>query len=272
MEVGPAPVPNLEEALAVHRAMMSSPQLGRLGGLAGFKMGWKNAFPEQTTLYGPLFGVGFMQVTADTVYDHRGDCLLPYLPQHGATVSLQRFKLFGAEAEFGMLLSRSLPPRQAPYTPEEVYKSVDHVELCIELCGARQTASHHKLHYVADALLGAGVVRGRSIGKPDPSSLTGHRVSLECGGKEVSNGDATNNPTDSPLGSLTFLVNDLSRRGIGIQAGAFVICGHCCQAAFQGQPLPPFMAGNLPEAAWREGDTLCARFEGLGAVEVTLRR
>ena len=82
-------------------------------------------------------------------------------------VSLQRLKLFGAEAEFGMLISQSLPPRETPYTPDEVYACVDHVELCIELCGTRQLASQDKLHYVADALLGAGVVRGeRAERKP----------------------------------------------------------------------------------------------------------
>ena len=62
------PVTTLEEALAVHHAMLRSPQKARLGGLAGFKMGWKNAFSEQTTLYGPLFGVGFLRVRKCTCW------------------------------------------------------------------------------------------------------------------------------------------------------------------------------------------------------------
>ena len=109
-----------------------------------------------------------------------------------------------------------------------------------------------------------------SIGKPEPSSLTKHTVSLEVAGQKISEGDATSNPCDSPLASLTFLVNDLvSRRGIPIEAGAFVICGHCCQAAFEKRRLPPFM--KLPVGAWTEGDTVCARFADLGSVEAILR-
>ena len=98
---------------------------------------------------------------------------------------------------------------------------------------------------------------------------------LLVGGAEVSSGDASNNPGDSPLASLTLLANELCvERGLTLEAGMVAICGHCCIAGLEGRPSPAMPGGpKRPEwggAAWREGDTLRAEFEGLGAVEVTL--
>ena len=84
-----------------------------------------------------------------------------------------RHKVFSAEAEFGLTLAHRLGPRDTPYTSAEVWAAVGKIELCIELCGVRQTASKDRYHYVADGLMGACIIRGPSIAMPkDPSDLT----------------------------------------------------------------------------------------------------
>tara|TARA_B110000208_G_C11643110_1_gene385199 strand:- start:73 stop:891 length:819 start_codon:yes stop_codon:yes gene_type:complete len=248
-----ADVRSLDDCDAVNAALAAAADA--LGGLAGYKLGWKGSFAERAALWAPLFNIGVMR--------------------SGARVSLREHKIFCAEAEFGFVLACRLEPRaDKAYTAEEVWSAVDHVELCVELCGLRQHASSERLHYVADALCGACVVRGPSIGGPaddlDFAALASVDVRMHVAGVEISSGTAVNNPLDSPLASLTFLVNDLCvRLGRPLEAGALVIAGHCCQAAFAGRPRPPFVT-TLPEAEFASGDTVRAVFEGLGECGVTL--
>lgn len=265
------PLSTLEAALAVNRAMASAPRPNivrlrdALGGHVGWKMGWKDAFADRPVLCGPLFGCG----------------LIAY-GRHQSTpeVSLSTHRAFCAEAEFCLILRRSLPPLQQgqTYTEEQVWEAVDRVELWIELCGARQFISTNKYHYVADALCSAAVVRGPCIGKRediDPATLTTERVELFCGTKKISEGTARNNPGDSPLASLTILANELcGERGMTLEAGAVVICGHCCQAQLEGRPKPNLVGTPRPEwgsASWGEGDELRAKFGTLGEVKVALK-
>ena len=248
-----AGVRSLEDCDAVNAALVSA-AVDILGGHAGYKLGWKGSFAERAALWAPLFNSG--------------------LVTNGDSVSLREHKVFSAEAEFGFVLARRLEPRADTYTSEEVWSAVAHVELCVELCGVRSHISMEKLHYVADALCGACVIRGPSIGGPsealDPNTLTSVDVTLHVAGIEISRGTALNNPLDSPIASLTFLVNDLCvRLGRPLEAGALVIAGHCCQAAFSGRPRPPFVT-TLPEAEWASGDTVRAVFQGHGECGATL--
>jgi len=281
------PIATLEAALAVNRAMAVAdhPAVSRpradLGGHVGWKMGWKGALAERPVLCGPLFGGGL--VPFFSAGEHRDDDgggggeRQPRMAQ----VSLSAHRAFCAEAEFCLILRRPLPPLQRGqrYTEEQVWEAVDRVELCIELCGARQFASQSKFHYVADALCSAAVVMGPCIGKRedvDPTTLAQHEVELICGENTISGGTARNNPGDSPLASLTILANELCvERGMTLEANALVICGHCCQAQMEGRPKPP-LGGATPRpewgsAKWREGDVLRAKFGTLGEVKVILK-
>lgn len=194
-----------------------------------------------------------------------------HLLAQGTAVSLSQHRIFCCEAEFGLVLGNRITPRKTPYTEAETWAHVDHVELCIELCGTRQTTTEDRLHYVADALLGACVVRGPSIGKPaSPGALVTVEVSLYVAGVKINTGSARNNPCDSPLASLTYLVNQhCVKRGLSLEPGTLVIAGHCCQAGFAGRPTPPF--ANNPTGKWVDGDKVEATFGQLGRVHAVLQ-
>lgn len=268
------PITTLEAALAINRAMAvaSHPTISRLraelGGHVGWKMGWKGAFAERPVLCGPLFGCGIIPCGGG------GD------RQQVSEASLSAHRAFCAEAEFCLILRRPLRPLPGGqrYTEEQVWEAVDRVELCIELCGARQFTSTNKFHYVADALCSAAVVRGPCLGRRediDPATLTQHKVELFCGENKISEGTARNNPGDSPLASLTTLANELcGERGMTLEGGAVVICGHCCQAQLEERPKPSLGGTPRPEwgsARWQEGDVLRAKFGTLGEVKVVLK-
>jgi len=239
--------------------MADSPHAKRLGGLVGYKLGWKDKYSEQRALYGPIFGCGIIN--------------------EGESVSLTQHKVFCAEAEFGFTFGVSLPARVQPYSEEEVWAAVDDVSLCIELCGTRQSESTDLLHYVADALSGASIIVGPSIATEelDPAGFPHVGVEIILDGEVLSRGDATSNPFDSPLASVTFLVNELCvRHGVTIQGGSLVIAGHCCQAGFKGRPAPPHVAndvksGKLPAGLVKDaGSVIRADFAGIGNVTAGL--
>ena len=268
------PLSTLESALAVNRTMAASNNglisslRGDLGEHVGWKMGWKGVFPERPVLCGPLFGCGLITSVSNDKTKAK------------TRVSLSKYRAFAAEAEFLFVLRHALQPRLdgEKYSQEEVWTAVDRVELCIELCGARQFNSTNKFHYIADALCSSGVVRGPCIGTRevigDPSSLIQHTVELFLGDERISSGNATNNPGDSPLASITALANELCiERKMTLDAGSIVICGHCCQAQFAGRPFPPLGGKPRPEwgmASWKEGDILRANFDELGKAEIVL--
>mmetsp|Transcript_11207 Transcript_11207/g.12853 ORF Transcript_11207/g.12853 Transcript_11207/m.12853 type:complete len:314 (-) Transcript_11207:1490-2431(-) len=245
---------SLDEALQVMSGIFSADKqcFKVLEGLAGYKLGWKNAFSEKHALYAPVFQKGLL-LSSDNI-------------------SLSQHHIFSAEAEFGFVLKSEIVPRRERYSEEEVWQNIKHMVLCIELCGARQTESLEAEHYVADGLLGSCIVKSHPMMLPDsPDVFTKSAVKLIIAGKVINTGTAKNNPCDSPLASLTYLVNDRCvGEQLNIAKDSLVITGHCCQAGFANRPAPPFV--NIPLGEWQNGDTVIAEFSGFGNVSVTLAK
>ena len=210
-----AELPDLSSLQDVFGRMITccSRHCRRLGGFGGYKLGWKNnpliaATLRLHAMYSPIFA----------------GCFFP----SGAEISLSHHKVFAAEAEYGFVMRHTLLPRDEAYTAEEVWAAVHWVEPAIEIIGARLAsfsgANTSPYHLLADAMSNALVVRGAPISSftsdyPPPEALTGGswRVQLRVDNREVSSGTGSENPADSPLGSLTFLVNDL-RTGDGARS------------------------------------------------------
>eukprot|EP00933_Yihiella_yeosuensis_P063577 TRINITY_DN66762_c0_g1_i1.p1 TRINITY_DN66762_c0_g1~~TRINITY_DN66762_c0_g1_i1.p1 ORF type:complete len:307 (+),score=60.12 TRINITY_DN66762_c0_g1_i1:193-1113(+) len=254
----PEVTPTLEFIFDVHAAIVAlvpevKPCLGDVGGL---KLGWKNHAllkGELPAMYSPIFSGCF----ADS----------------GDEVQLRRDRIFCAEAEYGFVLAERIEPRSKCYTADEVLKMIQHVELCIELCGVRVVEEASPFHFLADGMLNAGVIRGRTF-SPESINLTSLSevpVHIKVAGQTVCSGSGRENPLDSPLRSFEFVINEIAcRRGLPLEAGWLVIAGHTCQAGFAGRPTPQTAKG-LPKAQFKDGDEIVAEFEGLGTVCATLR-
>merc|ERR1712166_64828 len=258
-------VADLQSVFGVHDAMLASAQLPRLGGHGGDKLGWKNSQHLKGEglpgFYCPIFKATFFSSEDE--------------------VDLSWWQIFAAEAEFGFHLQAPFEPRDKPYTEEEVWAGVCHIELCIELIGSRVA---HALddtmspwQHMADVAFNAGVVRGPSMPKEevDVSHLVDIPVSLSLNEKLVSTGSPKENPLDSPLGSLTFMVNDMAHRSQKRVEPGLVICGHCCQMAFCGHAgynctsSSDWSAGQNT-ATVKHGDTLTAQFGDMGATSLKI--
>ena len=197
-------------------------------------------------------------------------------------VDLGRTNLTLLEAEFGLVLSKSLPPRSTPYTAADVMDAVSVVIPSIEVCASRLSGAAFQqstpFHRLADGggndscrigeAFDAGGVNGTM------SRLDAVRVRFLVNGKALcgvagSNGSGAD-VLGHPANALAWLANSLiegqtstgaSNYGgesvIGLQAGDFVMTG---------------AAAVLPATSLQPGDTVVAEFEGMGSVEVVITK
>ena len=156
----------------------------------------------------------------------------------------------GVEGEVAFRFTRDLPPREQPYTREEVAGAVDACA-AIEVVSSRfqDHTSRSALEKVADCISNGGFVPGTPVRDWRGLNLGGIHVVLSVNGQVVLEQDG-GHPTGDPLGVVVELAN-MTRTGAGVRAGQFVTCGSYTGLRF----LKP-------------GDACAVRFEGLGGAEV----
>jgi len=177
----------------------------------------------------------------------------------GATVSLRGNHMRVAEAEFGFVMARDLPPRTAAYSEADVLAAVGAVVPVIEVPNSRFPDFVHagEAQLLADLACAGQFVVGNDAGVPwQDLGFTDHSVR----GQVLRKGDTILERTGTgaavlgdPRTALAWLVNELSALGITLEAGQLVSTGTCIE------PLPI-----------EPGDQIQADFGILGQVSVRL--
>lgn len=147
----------------------------------------------------------------------------------GATISLTGNHMRVAEVEFAFRFATDLPPRQMPYSVDEVMAAVGSLHPAIEIPDSRYEnfCAVGAAQLIADNACAHLVLVGpateldwRSI------DLVQHKVSADLVGKSHCDGVGANALGD-PRVALTWLVNELSDIGVTAHAGEVVITGTC---------------------------------------------
>lgn len=171
----------------------------------------------------------------------------------GARVRLTSTLAPAVEGEVAFVLSRDLPPRASPYTPDEVADAVSSVCAAIEI-GAPRLGNFMEApleHKIADNMGNCALIYGSGQRNWRDIALESLRVTLAIDGgvvTETHGGNAAGNPFDA----LVALANAPHKRE-PLRAGHVVITGTCTG-------IYPARAGMQARVA----------FEGLGEVSVTL--
>ena len=189
--------------------------------------------------------------------------------ESGATLPLPRYARNIMECEVGFRLKQDLPPREPPYEREEVAAAAD-LALNIELVGFRRANAVEQLAAafasggplpddeaemlvnIADNGGNLGLVNGPVLEDWQRRSLLEITVDLSIDGGESRPLLPKENRTE-PIDVLLWAANELSRRGIGLEAGQIITPGSV------NVPVP------LPV-----GSTAVAVFEDLGQITVSL--
>lgn len=208
-------VPGLPQVLSFDDAYAVQAAFGELWGdaVVGHKVGCSSEQSQRlVNSPGPIAGSLFRDA----------------LWQGPATIPAARFFVAGVEAEFGFRLGADLAARSTPYTRDEVSAAVDAVVPLIEICDTRLSnwRTRRIEEITADNAFNGGVVVGKPLEGWRSLDLATHMVTLSIDG--ALRGEGTGALVlGHPLIALTWLANDLSRRGSGLRAGELVAAGTC---------------------------------------------
>jgi 2-keto-4-pentenoate hydratase len=158
------------------------------------------------------------------------------------------------EVEYQALLGADLPPRDKPYSVEEVTDAVASLHPGLELAECRfvHDANFPPLPAVLADGSGSGtILYGPAIEDWRQRDIACQEAVLLCNGVPRRRGTA-GDALDHPVVPLTWLANELSRTGIGMKAGQMISTGT--------------LTGMLAPKA---GETYTADFGPFGSVEMT---
>jgi 2-keto-4-pentenoate hydratase len=172
-----------------------------------------------------------------------------------AVLNARSFPSCIPESELGFRLGTDLPPRDQPYTSDELRTAISSCHPVFEIVDFTwpSPAGLSGVDFLADNGACAGMVVGAPIPLSQMSALAGHRVSLSIDGQLAGEGITTKS-YDQHLELIAWLANHLSVRQIGLRKNQIVATGN-----LTGMPsLYP-------------GQTAVADYGALGAIQVSLR-
>lgn len=155
------------------------------------------------------------------------------------------------EFEIALELGANLPARKQGYTREQVANAVSAVrpafEIADDLGADYKTLSQHGLQLVADNAWNQGAVLGERRTDWRKLDLAALRGVVQIDDEIVGEGFGRDQ-MGHPLDAMTWLANNLSRRGIGMRAGDFAILGSLVTSKFPvaGQTLRFSLDGFEP--------------------------
>lgn len=197
-----------DKAAAYRVAAMVAEELGwTVGGwkIAAMKEEMQKALRTDSPIYGRVF---FIEPT-------------PFTATHAELASPI------PEVEYQVRLGADLPPRDKPYTVDEVTEAVASMHPGLELAECRfiHDASFPALPAILADGAGSGtIVYGPAIADWKTRDIVNQEATLSSNGRPRRKGTAAA-ALDHPVAPLTWLANELSRTGVGMKAGQMVSTG-----------------------------------------------
>ena len=183
-----------------------------------------------------------------------GRMLAKFVCPDGAEVDLSSNQMRVAEAEFVFRFWKNLPVQKDPYSLTEVLEAVDQLQPGIEIPDSRYIDFTRvgAAQLLADNACASWMILGPEVKVAwKDRDLAEHEVRVLKNGAEVAVGSGRN-VLENPLKALTWLVNDLRRRGQMLYRHQFVTTGTCVTPV----PIAP-------------GDALVADFGEFGQAQMT---
>lgn len=216
------------EAYAIHAAL-----LAKLGGAIG---GWKVGAP------GP---------------DAPPTCAplpLANLLASPASLPADRFTYRGVESEIAFHLAADLPPREHPYSQDDVLAAIDSAHPVIEVLQSRfaDPDAAPPLSTLADLIQHGALIVGSPLAdwrQVDFAAMTIRQTATGTPDRE-----RTGNPAGDMIRLIAWLANHGASWAGGLKAGQIVTCG-----SWTGKSFPP--AGSRAVAQFSGADPVVVEFE-----------
>ena len=174
---------------------------------------------------GPIGGWKIGKPTPDAVPTYAPMPLSGIGPS-GSLLSRERHSYRGLEAEIAFLVGRDLPPRDLPYSREEVIAAMASCHPAIEVLepAFADPTTVPPLAMLADLQMHGGFVYGRACAAWETIDFTREQVVLAING--VVRVERTGSNTSGDLvGLLPYLANQCATRTGGLRAGQWITTG-----------------------------------------------
>jgi 2-keto-4-pentenoate hydratase len=144
----------------------------------------------------------------------------------GTTLGGGTYRYRGLEAEIAFLMGEDLPPREKPYSREEVVAAIASCHPVIEELesGLEDPKTAVKMSMIADMQVHGGFIYGAAYPDWKKLDFTKERVSLAVDGSVRVERTGSNTSGDF-LRLLPFLANEGAARTGGLKAGQWVTTG-----------------------------------------------
>lgn len=211
-------IQTIQDAYAVQLALQGLHAENR-GAIAGRKIALSSTAMQQM--------IGIDQPVAGAIFS--GDIVLS-----PATIKTGDFIRLGLEFELAFELNCDLPPHTAAHTSETAYGSIAAVRPAFELIEDRNADYSNLDPYtlIADNAWCGGVVLGQELTNWRELDLGNIPSQVHQTGQPV---EETNTGAADPLGSLAWVLNHFSDRGLSLSRGEFIITGSAVRTRF---PIP----------------------------------
>jgi 2-keto-4-pentenoate hydratase len=196
---------SIEEAYFVQDAMARIIEDGQVHGVRGWKVGAPT--PDITPLFAPMPSVGIVD-----------DARLFAGP---------RYRLRGLEAEIAFLIGRDLPPRETPYTRDEIVANITSCHPAIEEleAGLADPSKVARFTMIADLQMHGGFVHGPAVPNWQRIDFAKESVTLDVDGSLRVRRTASNTAGTDLLRLVLFLANEGAARTGGLQRGSWITTG-----------------------------------------------
>lgn len=142
-------------------------------------------------------------------------------------------RLIGVEAEIAYRFGRALPPREAPYTAQDVRDAIESVHPAIEILDTRfvTPGSQPAFDHLADQQSHGALFVGPALTDWHALVPTEERVTLTIDGR-VAVDRAGGNSAGDPIRMLVWLASHAARYAGGLAAGTIVTTGSTSGTVF----------------------------------------
>lgn len=146
------------------------------------------------------------------------------------------FQHFGLECEYAFRLGTDIKARPLDFARSDIEAFVDAVIPAFEIVSPRYEGvpKGDAPAAIADCGITGGLVLGDAVHDWRGVDFTGADVVLTVAGDEIARGTGAA-VLGHPLDALTWLVNALGKRGIGLEAGQIISTGTCTGVNFVAQ-------------------------------------
>jgi 2-keto-4-pentenoate hydratase len=156
-----------------------------------------------------------------------GPMIRAWVGTDGCTFSDKRYRLRGLEAEISFKIGKDLPPRETPYTREEIIDAIEGCHPAIEELEAGFTvpANIARFTMFSDLQMHGGFIPGPPVANWQKIDFSNESVALAVDGKIEVVRTASNTAGTDLLRLVIYLANEGSARTGGLKRGGWITTG-----------------------------------------------